>query len=459
MQHESGIQIAFFQRTRLLMAGPGLVIGLFIGGTLFLLSIGLGQALRAGFPFAALAAGAYLFFRHPVVYIEFAWWLWYVTPLLARLVDLQEGWDPARWMISAPFLVTGVSAVTLIRRARLLRLPFFLPFLLTGAALFYGIGIGLIKNPMPQVLPALLEWAVPVLFGFHLAASGERYDDLSRATQRAFFAGILLMGGYGIFQYLEAPSWDRHWLIEAGVKSFGSPEPLGIRVWSTMNSPGTLSMYLMAGLILLLNARGFLRVAAMGLGSMALLLTLARSAWGALLIGATFLLLRSEGSRKSRSIAVLAALAAALFSLSLSEPFAGILSARFETFANLKEDGSLLERLDIYERGLEAVLAEPIGQGLGRIVSEELIDSAFLDMFLTLGWPGALLYLAGLFLFIIQIVVQGRRQSDPFVAAATAIVLAVTPLLLIASHMIEAAGVLFWAMMSFPLAAWHKSRR
>ena len=61
----------------------------------------------------------------------------------------------------------------------------------------------------------------------------------------------------------------------------GTPEPLGIRVFSTMNSPGPFANVLLAGLLILLTNENFSarpRLRAVGYLSF-LLLSLVRSAW------------------------------------------------------------------------------------------------------------------------------------------------------------------------------------
>jgi hypothetical protein len=98
--------------------------------------------------------------------------------------------------------------------------------------------VGLINNPPLAVARAFLEWLTPILFGFHLFIHWRHYPSYRQNIQRIFLWGVLVMGVYGVLQYLVAPEWDRFWLIN--VKAFGSAEPLAIRVFSTVNSPGPL---------------------------------------------------------------------------------------------------------------------------------------------------------------------------------------------------------------------------
>ena len=428
------------------------VIAAFGGFTVLCLLLGLGDFLRYAFPAAATAAGVFLFRRHAAAYIEFTWWMWFLTPLIARLVDYQSGWDPSRLMIVAPFLVTCVSGATLWRRFGLLRRTEYLPFVLVPAALLYGLGIGLIQNAPVAVAGSLLEWATPVIFGFHLAANPKQYAEFRRATGRAFSWGVPVMGAYGVMQYLIAPAWDRFWLIQTEVTSFGSPQPLGIRVWSTMNSPGTFGMYMAAGLILLFGAKGAWRFAAMTFGYLSLLVSLVRTAWGAWLVSLLLLVAPLQTRNKLRIAIGVVLLLLVVYPLATSDPFAELLATRFATFNSIQDDGSLNERLASYERGIAAVGGNVVGEGLGRTVSEDIIDSAFLDMFLTLGWAGALLYLAALLAFHFRMFAIAGIKTDSFLSAARAIAIGITPTLLMASQMIEATGVLYWGFLSLAIS-------
>jgi hypothetical protein len=418
------------------------------------LLVGAGGILRFAYPGAAFAVGAFLYWKHPVTYLGFVWWMWFLTSLLTRLVDYQSGWDPLRLMVVAQFLVSGLTIITLWQKVRLLQQAEYLPFLLVFAALLYGLGIGLIQNPFANVIVPWLEWVTPVLVGFHLAANWQRYDEYARITQQAFLWGVLVIGMYGIVQYLVAPAWDQFWLIQTDIKSFGKPEPLGIRVWSTMNSPGTCSMYLMAGLVLLFGSKGALRLGVMVPGYLSLLLTLARTAWGAWVVSFVLFVMPLQRSTKLRILIAMLLLGGLVYPLTMSEPFAELLSSRFSTFSNIQDDGSLNERRDIYGRGITAVSTNIIGDGIGRTISEDIIDSAILDLLLTLGWFGAALYLLALGVLLFQGGRFGGVREDSFMSAARGISLAITPTLLITSQMLEATGVLYWAFLAFPLAAY-----
>ncbi|MGQ9873077.1 hypothetical protein [Leptodesmis sp.] len=65
--------------------------------------------------------------------------------------------------------------------------------------------------------------------------------------------------------------------------AFGTPEPLGIRVFSTMNSPGPFATVMMAGLVLLFTSRSSIRFVGAGAGYRLFFCLLCdRPGWGGL---------------------------------------------------------------------------------------------------------------------------------------------------------------------------------
>ena len=61
----------------------------------------------------------------------------------------------------------------------------------------------------------------------------------------------MVMGAYGVWQYMVAPAWDGFWIESTGLLTFGKPEPRQIRVFSTMHSNGPFAVTMMAALLLL----------------------------------------------------------------------------------------------------------------------------------------------------------------------------------------------------------------
>jgi len=114
-------------------------VALFVAG---MLAAGQGGTLRFAFPAAAMAVGFYLYWKHPVHYIAFAWWVWFLSPFIRRLVDHQSGWVDPSPVLRAPVLVSFIAGLGFLRyflpAAREGGAPFALPF----AGTVYGLGVG-----------------------------------------------------------------------------------------------------------------------------------------------------------------------------------------------------------------------------------------------------------------------------------------------------------------------------
>lgn len=420
--------------------------------------------LRIAFPVGAFAVGLFLHSRYPVLYIGFTWWMWFLTPLVARLADYQSGWDEQRLMLVAPYLVTLSTLATFLKNLpksyRLGGLPFVLAFI----GVFYSFLIGLINNTTLAATRALLDWLTPILFGFHLFINWRDYPKYRQNIQRTFLWGVLVTGAYGVVQYLVAPQWDRLWLTASGMtSSAGSPEPLGIRVWSTMHSPGPFSVMLMAGLLLLFSSEEVLRIPAAGIGYLAFLLSLVRASWGGWVVGLLTMVSSLKARLQMRLIITIFILAICVLPLTTIQPFSNVISSRFQTFSNLEEDSSFNARSDIYNKNLSVALSNALGNGLGGTwvvnnngsFNKVIIDSGIIDTFFTLGWFGAIPYLSGLVLILFSLIQYGECRFDPFMSAARAISISSCSLLIFGSAMIGLSGLILWGFVGITMAA-HK---
>src|ERR1700722_9275678 len=69
--------------------------------------------LRIVFPVLSLLVGGFLFWRSKPLYVGLVCWLWFVTPFLGRMSDLQAGSSATNSVLLAPYLAAGISVVTL----------------------------------------------------------------------------------------------------------------------------------------------------------------------------------------------------------------------------------------------------------------------------------------------------------------------------------------------------------
>jgi hypothetical protein len=447
-----------FQLTK----APWVAIGGLTLFTLLGLFLGAGGILRYIFPVASLGVGLFLYFRFSIIYIGFTWWLWFLTPLLSRLIDYRSGWDPSRLILVAPYLVTMITTITLVKFLPRTYSRGGLPFILILAAIGYGTVIGLINNPTLAVVRSLLDWFSPIAFAFYFWVNWRDYLRHRDVMQSTFLWGVLIMGTYGVIQYLIAPEWDRFWLNESGMfTSAGSPEPLGIRVWSTMHSPGPFAIVMQAGLLLLFTHKKPLRIPAAIVGTLTFLLTLVRSAWGGWMISMLFFIPSLKTKLQLRIISTMLILGLCVLPLATVEPFASKVGDRIQTLINIRQDNSFRARQTIYQENLQASLSQFQGTGLGytwsfdtskKGLSVTVIDSGILDLFSTLGWVGAIPYLGGLVLMVTGLFKYSKKNLDSFLAASKALTLSYLFMLIISSGMISVSGLLLWSLLGLNVA-------
>lgn len=441
----------------LAMAFVALVV---VGG----LAIGQGGAVRLAFPAVAFAVGLYLYWKHPVHYVVFAWWVWFLSPFIRRVVDYQSGWVDPSPILLAPVIVSFIAGLGFVWRF----LPSLryggLPFVMAFTGVFYGLGVGLIRSGFDYTLAQpMLVWLTPIFIGFHLFNNWRDYPRYRDAMQRTFLLGALAMGIYGVAQFLVAPAWDRFWMINVEYLSFGKPEPLGIRVFSTLNAPGPFSIVMMACLLVLFSVRGWLKFPAAAAGYLSFLLCMTRSAWIGWSVGLLSLLTTMDLKARLRLLAVVIVLAAAVMPLAMMPPFSQVVVPRLQTMTKPKEDISLAARLDGYGNYLKDAFLDPLGKGIGVMdrvyavaADDEGIgphDSAILELLLSLGVPGTLFYGIGLLFLLLGMRPRAETHGDSFVNAARAISIGMFVQLVLGSVMIGVMGTVLWSFAGVTLAA------
>ena len=436
---------------------PALAWLFILGFALFstgLILVGAGNLLNLAFPLGAFAVGVFLYLRYPILYLGFSWWILFLTPLVRRLADYHSGFTDPSPILLSPFLVILVTLATLYKQLPKIHRQGGLPFIFSFAGLFYGLFIGLVQAPPVHVIKSILEWLTPVLLGFHIFTNWREYPKYRQNLQTTFVWGVLVTGVYGVFQYITAPQWDRFWLINTELLTAGIPEPLGIRVWSTMNAPLVFAIMMMAGLLLLFTYSGFLRIPASIFGYLAFLLSLVRTAWGGWIVGLAALIASLKPSLKMRLIITLAVMALCVIPLTTIEPFSGVINSRFDSISNLEHDGSSLARQRTYAQLLTPALTSFVGYGFGNVPNFGVtLDSVILSSLFTLGWLGSILYLGGWLLLSFELFRGSTSHLDPFISTARAVVLSGFFMLPLGPVMIGLAGSVLWGFLGIGMAA------
>jgi hypothetical protein len=423
--------------------------------------VGLGTFMRVLYPSITLAVGIYLYCKHPVFYQGFVWWVWITTPLFARLVDYHSGWDAQRIILLAPYLVTLIPLITILYNIPKLNRYGAAPLLLAGSGILYATIIGLIRNPLFGVMRTCLDWICPIVFSLYYVLNWRLYPEYAKVIRQVFLWGVLLTGAYGIYQYLVAPQWDRLWLIESNLVSAGRPEPFQMRTWSTMNSPGAFAIFISSGLLLLLTSYSPFAIPVSGVGYLAILLSLVRTAWLGWLGGVIMLFTSLKPIFQGRLLISGLLILGCAIPLVTMEPFAATINTRIESLTNPAEDNSFVGRVDIYDGGFFDALMNPVGNGLGASwfvqngkAQSLVVDSGFIDLFMSLGWIGAVPYIIGLVMLLFGASkIRQRWKDDSFISTGFSIGLITCLQMIITTTLTSLAGISAWSFLGLALAA------
>ena len=437
--------------TAILSLGLITTLGIFLGA---------GKALNLLFPLGAFAVGLLLYLRYPILYLSFTWWMWFLTAFVRRLADYYSGsYTEPSPMLIAPYLVTVISAIALLKNLPKIDLQSNLPFLLCFSGVIYGFLVGLIAQPSVSVIIGVLDWLVPIALGFHLHLDWRNYPAYRRNLQRTFIWAVLLMGTYGIFQYIMTPQWDLSWLDKSGLITANgypgqTPGPFAIRVFATMQSIEPFGSIMAVGLLLLFDIPGTLRLPAAVVGYLAFLLTLMRSAWVGWLAGLLTLIGSMQPKFQIRLVSTILIMSLCLFPLLTLEPFSATVDSRVQSLTNVGEDKSASGRVEHFQDAIVPAITSFAGKG----IQNGSQDNTILALFLYLGWMGTLPYLAGLTLLVLRLFHDPERSFDPFIGSARAITISLLVRLPVNGVIMESSGVALWCFLALGLAAKKYSR-
>ena len=240
--------------------------------------------------------------------------------------------------------------------------------------------------------------------------------------------------------------------------------PFEVRVFSTLNSQTPFAVVMSAGLLLLLSGGGVLRWPASVVGYASFLLSLVRSTWGGWVVGLLFLATRRSRLR-SRLLVTMVVSALLIFPLLNVGPVAETIGPRLQTLGSIQDDVSFNARLEFYSSFAPQAFLNPVGEGMGsagiatKLSTEggelgELgnFDSGIMIIPFIMGWPGALLYTAGLCWMLIQ-VLTGNSQQDMFANVSQGIVISVLAQLVFTNLLTGVTGMVFWTFLALSSVA------
>jgi len=387
------------------------------------------------------------------------WSLWLLLPAVRRIFDLAQGYANADPLAVTPFIATGAVATLDLARARLSGRAKRLMFLaLAGFA--FGAPLGLLTSPLAAGY-ALVAYTTGVL-AFGLGYRERQEGTLSLARVLALAAAPLAL--YGILQYA-APltPWDTVWLGNVGpdFNSIGSKTAGTLRVFSTLNSPGTLSVMLGLAVVCLLAARRFgpLGATALVLILGGLALTLVRSTWISLALTLVLLLFVSP-TRVVRRVLVVVALGAVAFpAVVVGSPAAVSVSTRANSLSNVGGDTSAQARLTTPQLLIPQAVSQPLGFGLGsageasRLGSGTSVlratDDALLSLMFQNGPVGFVLVFAAYAMGMVSVVRNIRRRRSANDALVFGCTVLLTVLLLTGDVFYGVTGAVIWYLLGY----------
>jgi hypothetical protein len=432
---------------------------------------GKGAILRIAFPAGATLTGLVFYIRRPIGYVHFTLWTWFLTPLVRRMVDWRTGFEDHNLVLLAPVLVSAIAGLTLLRDRRLAEAVRLTPFFLCIAGILYGFAVGLLRwrlhasnaTGAGEIVYGLFNWLAPLLFGLHLYIRWPMYEEHKRAIQKSFLWAVLVLGAYGIYQFVAPPVWDRFWLehmlSDVGAEAFGRPEPFQVRIWSTLNSPGIFANVLMTGLLLLFSDRARIKPLAAGVGYSALLLTLVRTSWLGWLVGLAVLARSSKGRQIPRLLLSLVLLPVLVSPLMLDSHIASVVTDRLQTFQSGGQDDSIQDRAEEHQVLLTSLAADPFGEGLSNAESFHgyTMDSGLIQLLYGCGWIGSALFLSGIALCA-RGMPSGRNSPDLVAGAFRAVVAAMIVEQLSGNTFIGPSGAALWVCIGLGLSSYQTER-
>jgi hypothetical protein len=426
------------------------LIGAFVLITLIGCLAGAGKVINYLFPAAAAMLAGFLYHRNPVIYVGFTWWIVFLSPFVRRIADFKGSFTEPSPILLAPYLVAFVPIIYIYQLLPRMTRQGITPFIWPIAGILYSFVIALLNRTTAEALRGLLDWLAPVIFGCSFFLNWRRYPALWRNTQLTFTWAALLLGGYGIFQYLTAPGWDSQWIVntqfDALAPGFSQPGPQGIRVFSTLNSQEPFAGVMTALLLVALNSGLPITGPGTIVGILSLLLSSVRSGILALVAGIVTLFLGSRLASQMRLIVIGGILITCLIPLVGMEEFRDLIQSRLETLNDIGNDGSASGRAANFVSVLDMALLSLLGAGIGG----STFDNGLLCMLMNLGWIGTIPYIIGIGTIFGSLAKNNSSASIPIIRAVIVSCLIRLP---VNTPMLEASGMILWGFLGLGLSA------
>lgn len=272
--------------------------------------------------------------------------------LVRRLVDAQGGWNPSSPVLLTPYLCCLLAALGFLRYWLKNNPRYVGVFLCMLLCIGYGVALAMYQGRTLASLVDALKWSFGPVYAVYILSEAERHTQLRRVIETCLVWASAVMGAYGVFQYVALPIWDAEWMrnvAQLGMDSIGQPEPFAVRVFSTMNSPGSFGIVMMAGIVLGLKRGTWVVALTVPLMLVGLALCQYRSLWAATAVAVALVVFQRRAALRPANLLVLVAMAVVALGTVASVPrIREAIVHRVQTLSKLKSDESLKSRLAQY---------------------------------------------------------------------------------------------------------------
>ncbi len=392
------------------------------------------------------------------------WLPWFFIPEVRRIVEASSGFTDVNVLSLLPFAFTFVAAAVALRGFRRGPRDAHVIAALVAAALLAGVPFG-IQSPQALAFGALAYGALVAAFviGVGSGARGEhQLVTVLTVAVPVICAFSIAQWAFGLLP------WDQSWVDTVSVSGLSSVYVSGdvLRVFGTLNSPGTLAALLAACVPLLIGSPNRLAKVAVGLALFVILITLVRAGWVA--VGLELAVYAALNQRRAWAVPFAFLAIAVVLGASISADPTGMIAGRVATFSDLGSDESVIARLGLIPNLVALVVANPLGAGLGstgvgavRLGSESslgLIDSGYGALLIQLGVVGFVLFSYAAWSAGSRAMRLALCDRTAEARGRVAALVGVSVLMLAGDAMYGVTGVLFWFLAGTAFTTWSTRR-
>jgi hypothetical protein len=289
--------------------------------------------------------------------------LWLVGPMLRRLFLLMTGPVDNDPLSMAPFIATAAIAGLEFAGSRV---PVTVRRVMVIAAAGFAVGLplGFVNSPEGAMYASLtyLAGVCGAVLGYNEPPSLRESN-----LRRVLLYAMVPIAVYAIAQrVVPLPPWDREWLSAFEFTSIGGVDT-PIRVYASLNGPGTLAPLLGLALLCCLTVRKHPKavLVSAALLTVALSLTFVRSAWVSLIVAGVAHVIASRGDSARQIVSAAAVIVVLSLALAPVSPTASDVVSRFSTIGQGTKEPSAEARKTGFEQLFPVAVSAPLGHGLG----------------------------------------------------------------------------------------------